>query len=142
MDRADEALARVELELGLAPEPNSLEVSARRCAEAAITYEGRGDFVQALEFDRKRAANDGEANDECVAQRDAGLNVRYGSERRDHEIGLLRRELALHEAEPGGRRLLTYLIGVILVVFALGGGVFVVCQRGRLPDKTSRARRR
>jgi signal transduction histidine kinase len=134
MGRYDEALVRLSAGLEIAQSLGSAEVLANLYRELVTTYEARGDFAAALQYEKRRGETVELSRTETDRKLIHELNVRYQAERREHEIGLLRRDQALQQAEIDRRKLLGWFAGGGLVVM----GVVVVSlfrvQRLRLRE--------
>ncbi len=130
--RYDEALEHLKAGLAVGENLGSAEVLAHLYDELAHTYEALADLPAALRYERLRAEATETARSVEARQRVAELNTRYETERREHEIDLLRRDQALQTAELRRRRLLMGLMATGLGVLALILVSAVWLQRLRL----------
>ncbi|MES2691847.1 MAG: ATP-binding protein [Verrucomicrobiota bacterium] len=136
MGRFDEALGHLRESEKLAKPLNAHLLWANLYEEYALLMEARGDFRAAVEYQKKYMAANEEVRGERTRKQVAALNVRYETERRQHEIALLRRDQELKEVELRRAHTLRYgLIGLILV----GGlAVAAIVSRQRLKLATER----
>lgn len=145
--RLDEALAHLRTALDLATALESAEVMADIHQEFALTHEARGDFVSALESQRKLAAAQDQMRREQDRRRMDELRARYREEQRELEITLLRRDQDLQAAELQRRRSQNLALGAGLIggVTLLGAIIFVQLVRlraeRRMRTATEEARR-
>lgn len=130
--RFEEALEHLEAGLAVGANLGSAEVLAHLYDELAHTHEALADWPSALRYERLRAEATETARSVEARQRVAELNTRYETERREHEIDLLRRDQALQTAELRRRRLLTGLMATGLGVLALMLVTAIWLQRLRL----------
>src|SRR5262249_39867537 len=110
----------------------SAEVMVEIYREAALTYETRGDFAQALQYERKLAAATEQMRGEEDRRRMSELTARYGAEQRELASTLLKREQELQNAEIRRRRSRSLALGVGLVGGVLVLGAVILFQRYRL----------
>lgn len=125
--RSTDALQHLETALQIGNTLESPEVLADIYNEFALTHESRGDFRQALAYQRQLARTNEDMRNEQDRRRMSELRARYGQEQRELEITLLKREQELQAAElsrqrsrnialaAGGVGALT-LLGAIIVV--------------------------
>lgn len=130
--RPDEALPHLHTALQIAGTLESTEVLADLYLEFALTAEARGDYVAALDSQRKFAAATEQIRGEQDRQRMSELRALYSAEQRELEITLLKRDQELQKAELSRRR-----SQALALVASLGGGVLlfgaiIMLQRYRL----------
>jgi signal transduction histidine kinase len=130
--RLDEAAAHLQTALQVAGTLESAEVMADIYQECAAVQEARGDFVHALEFQRKFADANERMRNERDRQQMGELRARYAAEQKELEIALLKRDQELQTAELRRRRSQN-----LMLVAGLGGGVLllgaiIMLQRFRL----------
>jgi len=148
LGRYEEALGRFSTALDIAQTLGSSEVSANIYRELVATHATRGDFEQALFYEKLRSEAVEVSRTESDRKLIHELNVRYQAERRESEIGLLRRDQALQKAELGRGKLLGWFtgggLGLMVLVMV---GVFSVHrlrqrESKRLQSATENARDR
>lgn len=130
--RADEALAHLNTALPLARTLESAEVFADLYQEYALNCEARGDYVAALEYERRFAEATEQMRGEQDRQRMSELRAHYGAEQRELEIALLKRDQELQTAEIRRRRSQTITLATGLTTGVLLLGAVVMLQRYRL----------
>ncbi len=97
--RLDETLATLNTGFVYAEQLNSSTILANYHREFAAVHEARGDFRASLDSQRKFTAATTAAMGEKSRQRIDFLQVRFDSERRQHELDVLRRDHAAKELE-------------------------------------------
>ncbi|MCF7688289.1 MAG: tetratricopeptide repeat protein [Cephaloticoccus sp.] len=146
--RLDEALTQAQTALRLAASLNSIEVVSDIYEELALTHEARGEFAQALDFERKWEATREEMRNVQDRQHIDELRTRYRAEQRELEIALLKREQDLQQVEIRRRRFqnATLALGLVVGVLFLGTVSFVQMARlraeRRMHTATEHARER
>ncbi|EIP97305.1 signal transduction histidine kinase [Opitutaceae bacterium TAV1] len=139
LGRVDEAVQHLRTALALAGPLGSQAVLAEIYRELARSHESLGELRSALLYHRRYAEAREALLDEQTRLRVAELNARYQSERREHEIEMLRRDQETAAAEIRRRRLqITFLAVALAVGLGLAAGL-VALQRARL--KAERAAR-
>ncbi|AHF91836.1 ATP-binding protein [Opitutaceae bacterium TAV5] len=139
LGRVDEAVQHLRTALALAGPLGSQAVLAEIYRELARSHESLGELRSALLYQRRYAEAREALLDEQTRLRVAELNARYQSERREHEIEMLRRDQETAAAEIRRRRLqITFLAVALAVGLGLAAGL-VALQRARL--KAERAAR-
>lgn len=95
-------------------------------ARLASVLEERGEFEEALEmFKQSRIIENEIFNDQSFGQI-AEMRLRYGEERRDRELDLLRRDNAIQEMELSQQRLQRNALMAGLMLVTLISGLFLV----------------
>ncbi len=130
--RTDEALAHLQTALPLAETLASAEVYAEIYQELALTSEARGDLAAALDYQRKQAAATEQMRGDQDRLRMSELRARYGTEQRELEIALLKRDQELQTAEISRRRSQLITVATILAGGLLLLGAVIMLQRFRL----------
>lgn len=132
LGRNDEALAELGEADVIAEHLGSAEVRAAIYQQYALTHEARGDFAQALAFERKLAGATEEMRGVQDRQRMDELRAHYNAEQRELEIALLRRDQELQSGEIHRRRLQSIVLAISLVLGLVLFGAVILLQRFRL----------
>jgi signal transduction histidine kinase len=132
MRRTDEALAQLAMARDIAEPLGSPEVLSAIYRGFALTHEARGEWRQALEFERRVAAANEAGRQDRDRQRIAELQTRYDLERREHEIVMLRTDQELKVAEIRRRRLFSLALAGCFGVGLVTLGAIIAVQRIRL----------
>lgn len=136
LGRTDESLEHQRIALGIAESLGSQALLATLYNGQAQTHEARGDFRAALDATRKTIAAREAAAGERTRQQITALNVRYETERREHELDLLRRDQRAALAELSRGRVIRYSLGAVLGLSAVA--FIALFSRQRLKLRSER----